>query len=266
MISTMQSKNSLPLTLSRYNTFYPSDCILRLLTTITFIAPHHVSDQTLPLLFRSLPDAAPPRAAGGERSKCWRTLSALQTLCVQSELFEKLVVRLTTKLDLICLPLARQSITASDDIEPDAAYAHAILKTLSQTLAVKVQKKDPDVVKYIDRLVPHIFNLFISSAFLSDERTVIIAGPRLLQVAGEIITLVVQSLPLQSVKCRHTNKIISHVFSVTRKQHLYSIGISKALMEGDMTDIAQGFQKIINYQKFNIFTVVLFSPLPGILY
>ncbi|KAF8817465.1 ARM repeat-containing protein [Phlegmacium glaucopus] len=211
-----------------------NDSILRLLTTITSIAPHHVAEQTLPLLFRSLPDAAPPRAAGGERGKCWRTLSALQTLCVQSELFENLVVRLTTKLDLICLPSAWQSITSSD-IEPDTAYAHAILKTLSQTLAVKVQKKDPDVVKYIDRLVPHIFNLFISSTFLSDERQVITTDPRLLQVAGEIITLVVQSLPLE-------------------RQKSYSLGISKALIDGDVTDIAQGFQKIINHQKLSIFT------------
>jgi DNA repair/transcription protein MET18/MMS19 len=87
-----------------------------------------------------------------------------------------------------------------DDIEPDAAYAHAILKTLSHTLAVKVQRKDPDVVKYIDKLVPHIFNLFISSTFLAASEgrpPVITTDPRLLQVAGEIISLVVQSLPLQ---------------------------------------------------------------------
>lgn len=179
------------------------------MNTIGSIAPRHVLEQTLPLLFRSLPDTAPSRAAGGERRKCWRTLSALQTLCVQSELFENLVIRLTTKLDLICLPSA---MAAFDDIEPDAAYAHAILKTLSQTLAVKVQKKDPDIVKYIDRLVPHIFNLFISSTFLTNERPVITADPRLLQVAGDIITLVVQSLPLQLVRRQHVNRIVSYVF------------------------------------------------------
>ena len=182
------------------------------MTTISSIAPQHVAEQTLPLLFRSLPDTAPPRSAGGERGKCWRTLSALQTLCVNSELFENLVIRLTTKLDLICLPSAGLSMSASDDLEPHSAYAHAILKTLSQTLAAKVQRKDPDVVKYIDRLVSHIFNLFVSSAFLSDERPMIATDPRLLQVAGEIITLVVQSLPLQLVKGQSINKIISHIF------------------------------------------------------
>ena len=232
------------------------------MTTITSIRPHHVLEQTLPLLFRSLPDTAPPRAAAGERAKCWRTLSTLQTLCVQSELFENLVIRLTTKLDLICLP---SSIATSDDIEPDAAYAHAILKTLSQTLAVKVQRKDADVVKYIDRLVPHIFNLFISSTFLAKERPVITTDPRLLQVAGEIITLVVQSLPLQLVKSQQVYNYISSFFSSARRQKSYSTGISKALIEGDVADIAQGFQKIVNHQNLSIFTVTLFSPLPGIL-
>ena len=179
------------------------------MTTITSIQPHHVLEQTLPLLFRSLPDAAPSRTATAERAKCWRTLSTLQTLCVQSELFECLVIRLTTKLDLICLP---STIAVSDDIEPDAAYALAILKTLSQTLAVKVQRKDPDVVKYIDKLVAHVFNLFISSTFLANERPVITTDPRLLQVAGDIITLVVQSLPLELVKGQPVNRMISHFF------------------------------------------------------
>jgi DNA repair/transcription protein MET18/MMS19 len=162
---------------------------------------------------------------------------------------------LTTKLDLICLP---SNIVVSNDIEPNAAYAHAILKTLSQTLAIKVQRRDPDVVKYIDRLVPHIFNLFISSAFLANEQSVITTDPRLLQVAGEIITLVVQSLPLQLVKSPHVYNIFVMLF-FSRRQKSYSIGISKALIEGDVTDIAQGFQKIVNHQKLNIFTVTLFS-------
>ena len=240
MMSMMQSKNGLSLVFFCCNNFYSSDFILRLLITITSIQPRHVLEQTLPLLFRSLPDGAPPRAASGERAKCWRILSILQTLCVQCELFESLVIRLTTKLDLICLP---STIAISDDLEPDAAYAHAILKTLSQTLAVKVQRKDPDVVKYIDKLVAHIFNLFISSTFLANERPVITTDPRLLQVAGEIITLVVQSLPLELVKSQLINRIISNIFfSFFRRQKSYSIGISKALSEGDVRDIAQGFQ------------------------
>jgi len=72
-----------------------------------------------------------------------------------------------------------------------------ILKTLSQTLTTKVKRKHADVSKYIDRLVPSLFNIFVASAFLSDERELVATQPRLIQVAADIITLVVQALPLQ---------------------------------------------------------------------
>lgn len=107
-----------------------------------------------------------------------------------------MVIRLITKLDLLSFPDAGQSL-ADDDLEPSAAYAHMILKTLAQTLGTKVKKKHADVSKYIDRLVPNLFNIFVASAFISDEREMIAIEPRLIQVAGEIITLVVQSLSIQ---------------------------------------------------------------------
>ncbi|KAF8967720.1 ARM repeat-containing protein [Flammula alnicola] len=212
-----------------------SDAILDVLTTISEHAPRHVAEQTLPLLFSSLPDFAPSRESVSERTKYWQTLSALHRLCIQQELFENLVIRLTTKLDLLCFPSAEQARVVSADPEPSAAYAHMILKTLAQALDTKVKKKHPDVVKYIDRLVPSIFNLFVASAFLSEEQTMIATEPRLIQVAGEIITLVVQSLSLQ-------------------RQRLYSLGLSKAVMNGDVTDIAHGFQKIAGTRKLSIFS------------
>ncbi|KDR80617.1 hypothetical protein GALMADRAFT_240958 [Galerina marginata CBS 339.88] len=200
--------------------FDARDSILELLTTISAFAPRQVSEQTLPLLFGSLPDTAPSRGDGSGREKCWRILSTLSKLCIQPELFENLVIRLTTKLDLICFPASEPS-----DPEPAAAYAHMILKTLAQALDTKAKKKHPDIAKYLDRLVPSIFNLFVSSAFLADEKTVIATEPRLLQVAGEIVNRVMQVVPLQ-------------------KQQSYSAGLSKAITDGDVMNIAQGFQKI----------------------
>jgi DNA repair/transcription protein MET18/MMS19 len=165
--------------------------------TIGDCAPHHLAEQTLPLLFGYLPDRAPLREATSERERCWLTLSALRSLCVLPELFENMVIRLISKLDLISFPSPEQLPVVSADLEPTAAYAHMILKTLAQTLTIKVKKKHVDVPKNIDRLVPSLFNIFISSAFLSDEREMIAIEPRLIQVAGDIITLVVQTLPLQ---------------------------------------------------------------------
>lgn len=126
-----------------------------------------------------------------------QTLLSLQNLCVEPELFEILVVRLTTKLDLICFPSEERIAQLKGDLEPVAAYAHSILKTLSDCLATKEQKKDADLVKYIERLVPLIFNLFISSAFLSKERPMVATNSRLITVGGGIINHIVRSLPQQ---------------------------------------------------------------------
>ncbi|KIK08924.1 hypothetical protein K443DRAFT_671974 [Laccaria amethystina LaAM-08-1] len=209
-----------------------SDEILDLLTTIASIAPHHIEEQTLPLLFRMLPDVAFSRDAIKERANCWRTLSALQTLCVQPELFETLVIRLTTKLDLVCFPAngARVEIV---DTEPNAAYAHSILTTISNTLSTKVEKSHPDVGKYIERLVPHIYNLFIFSAFGSDEQRLLASDLRLVHVAGKIISLVVQTLPPQ-------------------RQTTFSIELFKALLDGQVKGVSQGHQKIPSDRKFDV--------------
>lgn len=177
------------------------------------VSARPVEEQTLPLLFSSLPDVPPARDALPERVKILNVLTALERLCVHAQLFETLVIRLTTKLDLICVPtassLAAQPIT-EEDVEVHAAYAHWILNTLTKTLQQKVDKGDPDVAKYIERLVPRIFNLFVFAAFtVSNEagdsseegqrwrkRVSVATDHRLVKKAGEIVALVVQALPL----------------------------------------------------------------------
>jgi len=158
-------------------------------------APRHIVDQTLPLLFASLPDSPPSRDAAADREKCWKLLLTIQKLCIQQALFEVMVVRLMTKFDLLCSP----SKLDGDDVEPAQAYAHMILKTLALTLDTKVKAKHPDVAKYIDSLIPRIFNVFVTSVFVAGERKVVASDPRLFRVAGQIITSVVQSLPVSLV-------------------------------------------------------------------
>lgn len=185
-MSGMQS----PPTESMPTSCFSSDAILQLLTATSATAPKHVSQTTLPLLFSSLPDTAPPRTAEAERLKYWTTLSFLGRLCLQADLFETLVVRLSTKLDLICVPQAN-----SEDHEPTGAYAHSILRTLADAFRKKVALGDPDVTKYIDRLVPRLFNLHIYSALVSEGDYLAATDPRLVTVSAEIVTLVVQSTP-----------------------------------------------------------------------
>lgn len=189
-----------------------SDAVLDLLSAVANVSPRSVEEQTLPLLFSSLPDSPPARNAIPERVKILNVLSALETLCVQAQLFETLVIRLTTKLDLICLPNAPSAMLSpitNEEVELHAAYAHWMLNALTKTLQKKVDREDPDVPKYIERLVPRIFNLFVCAAAAASEqnasveeevrwptRAVVATDPRMVKKAGEIVTLVVQSLPL----------------------------------------------------------------------
>ena len=111
-----------------------------------------VEESTLPLLFNSLPDTPPSLEDVVAREKYWRTLRWLSRLCVTAPLFETLVIRLTTKLDIIYSPKVVNGTRLENEIRD--AYAHNILKTLVSVLEVKVNAKDADVPKYISRLVP----------------------------------------------------------------------------------------------------------------
>ncbi|EPQ56802.1 hypothetical protein GLOTRDRAFT_128555 [Gloeophyllum trabeum ATCC 11539] len=189
------------------------DSTLDLLSTVSTRSPMHVEGTTLPLLFSTLPDRAPPREAASERAKCWQTLAFLSKLCKQPSLFETLVVRLTTKLDLICGSTAH----SQEDIEPSAAYAHSILLTLRNVLKDKVDLGHLDVAKYLDRLATGLH--------------MVASEPRLLKTAGEIITLVVQVIP-------------------TPKQQSFLDSLIKAYLHGNAKILALGSLKIPDDQVF----------------
>lgn len=196
MRPTSGEQPALPLFRNRLRNVYflVSEVSLDLLCTVSAVAPSHVSGNTLPLLFSALPDRAPPRDADAERIKYWRTLASLKKLCTQPDLFETLVIRLSTKLDFLCVPSPSSTPTPTEDLEPAAAYAHSILKTLADVLSAKIELGHTDVVKYIDRLVPRLYNLFILSAIGAEERPMVATDPRLLAVAAQIVTLVTQTL------------------------------------------------------------------------
>jgi len=49
----------------------------------------------------------------------------------------------------------------------------------------------------MDRLVSRLFNLFIYSALLSEDISTMATDPRVIRIAAQIITLIVQTLPVQ---------------------------------------------------------------------
>ncbi|KAI5999407.1 ARM repeat-containing protein [Pisolithus orientalis] len=147
--------------------------VLSLLSSIAILAPQHLASQ---------------------RTEYWRALSSLSQLCAHPELFETFVIRLTTKLDLLRSPLPTALadpppayIPDAKEMEPTAAYAHAILTALANTLSAKVSKSRPDadVPEYINTLLPHLFRLCLEAAIVNDER--VFADIRLLRVVARVI-------------------------------------------------------------------------------
>ncbi|KAL5536863.1 hypothetical protein ACEPAF_686 [Sanghuangporus sanghuang] len=171
-----------------------SDDALAVLATIADRNSKVVEEYTLPLLFSSLPDSPPLRDAHRERAKCWRTLHLLARLCVSAPLFETLVVRLTTKLDIVCASKSDDPDEMQDP-EPRAAYAHGILKTLGSVIELKVNANHADVPKYIDRLVPRLYNLLIYLSLADKSASSSDLYSKLLEISGQIITLVVRTVP-----------------------------------------------------------------------
>ncbi|KAJ1306672.1 hypothetical protein OPQ81_007667 [Rhizoctonia solani] len=161
---------------------------LEVLNVISTVAPKLVEETTLPMLFAALPDNVPPRDADDERAKYWAILSALAALCETPSLFEVLVIRISTKLEIIC-----GSLPADRDCA--AAYAHALLHTLSNVLSRKSEAGHADVPKYLDRLLPVLLALAIKAAVSSTPEREVATHPKILPTIGTICTMVVRSAP-----------------------------------------------------------------------
>ncbi|KAF8623217.1 hypothetical protein AX15_006454 [Amanita polypyramis BW_CC] len=208
-----------------------SDAMIDLLAAIATISPHHIADRTLPLLFTALPDAAPDREAATERAKYWRILTTLSKLCTQADLFGTLVSRLMTKLDILCV---KRENNATADAEPTSAYAHAILTTISQTLASKMEKSHSDIAKHANRLVPQLFNLFIYSALFSDSRVMVATDYRVINMAAQIVNTIGQTLTAQ-------------------RQDVLVNALMDAIFHGNLQDLAEGHQKLPSGKNLDIF-------------
>jgi DNA repair/transcription protein MET18/MMS19 len=127
-----------------------------------------IESATLPLLFHSLPDRAPPTSDAIGRSKYRSILASLSELCVQQSLFETLVIRINNKLEhLSSTPITGSSSddeTYDEARECTIAYAWDLINTLSTVIESKLKAKHMDVVKYFDQIVPRLYGLAIAAA------------------------------------------------------------------------------------------------------
>ncbi|KAF9508163.1 hypothetical protein BS47DRAFT_1350735 [Hydnum rufescens UP504] len=164
---------------------------LKVVLAISQITTKPVEEISLPHLFLFLPDITPSRNALREHATYRRALDSLATICVQPPLFETFVIRLCSKLDMLCSPM-RQPL----DDEADAAYAHAILLALKNVLVIKIRDAHTDIPKYLDQLALPLYWIFIRAA-VSSAPPLASSDIRVVSLAAKIITLIARSLPLE---------------------------------------------------------------------
>ena len=209
-----------------------------------------------------LPEQPPPTDALSERAAYWRALCALAKLCVQQTLFEILVIRLIAKLELLCSLSPSRGVSPGgtptvEETERRAAYAHALLLTLANTLAAKVNKElpDPDVSKYVDQLLSHLFRLFLEAAVTSGER--ILQDQRLLRVGARIVKLVVEALSIEYVTCPAATRTLT---ALDRQQQKFIGRVGAAFLYGEVKAVTGG-EFLSLTEEFRPFHVGIIAPL-----
>ncbi|KAG8887558.1 hypothetical protein FRB98_009464 [Tulasnella sp. 332] len=173
--------------------------VLNVLAGISKSSPKLIENITLRSMFSALPDIAPSRDAKTERATYQSILKSLSALCSQPDLFETFVIRLFTKLELICSAVITMADRLSTNelqtaAECNAAYAHAILATIDDVLKTKTSQGHTDLPKYTDRIVGRLFALVVDAAGRPDKGAAIAIHSRLLKVSESILLSLIRCM------------------------------------------------------------------------
>ncbi|MCO5588068.1 hypothetical protein L7F22_042023 [Adiantum nelumboides] len=172
-----------------------------------------VEETTLPLLFSTLPDHLSLEdgdKATHEKQKgiIRRALGALAKLCDAPDFFDMLVVRLSSKLDLLCASKNQSNDPAIR--EANIGYARGIVNALIFVLQTKVQRKDRDTARHAG-LVPRLLGLVIESALRRDASEGSVGCDRqVIQDIGRLLMLLVRCL--DAAKQRELSTILYPAF------------------------------------------------------
>lgn len=154
-----------------------------------------------------------------------------------------------------------QNVLDVDEMEPTAAYAHAILTALANTLSTKISKPRPDsdVPKYINTLLPHLFRLCLEAAVETDQR--VFADVRLLRVVARIVRLVLEA---SSAECAVSPIILfsPHIHKWrSRLQRKFLGALADAYLNGQVRSVTGG--EFASTETFRPMDVCFFMPLLG---
>lgn len=178
-----------------------------------------------------MPEQAPAESDFDGRDKYRSILSSLSELCVLPSLFETLVVRITTKLDLLSSAGADVEQTPSER-ETTVAYAWDLLNTLRSVLDQKLAAKHVDVARHYAQIVPRLFGLVVSAALPRADRHIpLFRDHRLLVVVASIAEALFWEQPEEWVTVTHP------ILTPTRKQSKIFETAHSAFESGDLRGI-----------------------------
>ncbi|KIR60191.1 DNA repair/transcription protein MET18/MMS19 [Cryptococcus bacillisporus CA1873] len=144
--------------------------VIQALTTISKFHPTVIESLTLPLLFHHLPSSAPSVEDFIARERYRSILGSLGKLCIQPALWGTMIVRITSRLDILVSATPEKSEGGDvemDDIdarECNIAYAWDLLNSLLTVIEAKIKEKHVDVGKYYEELMPRLVGLAVMAS------------------------------------------------------------------------------------------------------
>jgi DNA repair/transcription protein MET18/MMS19 len=147
--------------------------------------PQLILDITFPSFLAELPDSdvIEKRDASIRQRKSYKSiLSALAQISCQREIFQVLLRRLFSKLDIV--------LSNSTSID----YPHAILGTIFLVVTKKFQIQDPDLPSLIETLIPVLLSKVILPATIPGPRTGILCSREIVHVVGLIVNVVLRDV------------------------------------------------------------------------
>lgn len=179
------------------------------LITIAKLYPRIIEATTLPLLFALLPSTAPPSSSPASDAYR-RALTSLASLSLHPDLFEILSLRLLARVETV----AASSFPDPEQHSGNALYVHHLLSTLRAVLLQKAEKGHGDIQKYVEKLVPRLFALFILPTVTSMDQGQVAMDTRLLADVGEVVASIIQKVDVAYVVPHHLFVSASSFISV----------------------------------------------------
>jgi DNA repair/transcription protein MET18/MMS19 len=207
--------------------------VLSALADLAKTKPQLILDITFPAFLAELPDSetSEKRDASIRQKKGYKTiLSALSQISSERVIFEVLLRRLFSKLDIL---LSRTLATqfANVDSTSSITYPHAILGTIFLVIKNKAANHDADLPSYINSVVPTLLSKVIIPAAILGPKSTVLCSREVIHVVALIVNAVVRETDV-SVQ----NQFYKELFK------LYATGEPSALILSNHEEVAQRFR------------------------